>query len=177
MLRRQFTIAVAAIGIVALQTFGASAQEELKIGMVVPLTGAGFAAVGKQVVPAARLYMKHHGDTVAGRKIQLIVRDDAGVADNARRIAQVSHEQENDTVRLSDRVTRIADIAQRNRSGAEAVTATAHGQAAALAGLEGATKELRDVAGYLGDLAERITSATSISQRPAAASRNGVHSS
>lgn len=88
MLGRQLMIAVAAIGFVALRAFGASAQEELKIGMVMPLTGAGFAAVGKQVVPAARLYMKHHGDTVAGRKIQLIVRDDAGVADNARRIAQ-----------------------------------------------------------------------------------------
>jgi methyl-accepting chemotaxis protein len=109
--------------------------------------------------------------------LEVIVESTATSAHHARRIAQVSHEQENDTVRLSDRVTRIADIAQRNRSGAEAVTATAHGQAAALAGLEGATKELRDVAGYLGDLAERITSATSISQRPAAAGRNGVHSS
>jgi branched-chain amino acid transport system substrate-binding protein len=46
------------------------------------------AAVGKQVVAAARLYMQQHGTTVAGKKIELIVRDDAGVADNTKRIAQ-----------------------------------------------------------------------------------------
>ncbi len=109
--------------------------------------------------------------------LEVIVESTAASAQHARRIAQVSREQENDTVRLSDRVTRIADIALRNRSGAEAVTATAHDQAAALAGLEGATEELRGVAGYLGDLAERITSATSVSKRAAAADRNGSHSS
>ena len=32
--------------------------------------------------------MQQHGDTVAGRKIELIIRDDAGIADNARRIVQ-----------------------------------------------------------------------------------------
>ncbi len=66
----------------------AAAQEMLKIGMSIPLTGAGFNAVGKQVLAGARLYMQQHGDTVAGRKIELLVRDDAGVADNARRIVQ-----------------------------------------------------------------------------------------
>jgi branched-chain amino acid transport system substrate-binding protein len=32
--------------------------------------------------------VQEHGDTVAGRKIELIIRDDAGVADNARRLVQ-----------------------------------------------------------------------------------------
>ena len=37
---------------------------------------------------AIKLYVEQHGDTVAGRKIEIILRDDAGVADNARRIIQ-----------------------------------------------------------------------------------------
>ncbi len=67
---------------------GALAQETVKIGMSVPLTGAGFNAVGRQVVAGARLYVQQHGDQVAGKKIELIIRDDAGVADTARRIVQ-----------------------------------------------------------------------------------------
>ena len=35
-----------------------------------------------------KLYMQQHGDTVAGRKIELIIRDDGGVADTARRLIQ-----------------------------------------------------------------------------------------
>jgi hypothetical protein len=34
--------------------------------MSVPLTGAGFNAVGRQVVAGARLYVQQHGDQVAG---------------------------------------------------------------------------------------------------------------
>jgi branched-chain amino acid transport system substrate-binding protein len=52
------------------------------------MTGAGFNAVGREITAAVRLYMQQHGDTVAGRKIELIIRDDAGVADNARRLVQ-----------------------------------------------------------------------------------------
>jgi branched-chain amino acid transport system substrate-binding protein len=66
----------------------AVAQETVKIGMSVPLTGAGFNAVGRQVVAGARLYVQQHGDQVAGRKIELVIRDDAGVADTARRLVQ-----------------------------------------------------------------------------------------
>jgi len=60
----------------------------LKMGMSLPMTGAGFAAVGRQLKAAIALYMQQHGYTVAGRKIELTMRDDAGVADNARRIIQ-----------------------------------------------------------------------------------------
>ena len=59
-----------------------------KIGISMPMTGAGFAAVGRQLKAAIKLYMQQHGDTVAGRKIELTIRDDGGVADNARRIVQ-----------------------------------------------------------------------------------------
>jgi branched-chain amino acid transport system substrate-binding protein len=64
-----------------------AAQEVVKVGIVMPLTGV-LGPVGKQAVAGARLYVAQHGDMVAGRKIQLIVRDDASVPDNSKRITQ-----------------------------------------------------------------------------------------
>src|SRR5450755_3679138 len=64
-----------------------AAQDTVKIGLVMPLTGV-LGPVGKQAVAGARLYMAQHGDMVAGRKVQLIVRDDTSVPDVSKRIAQ-----------------------------------------------------------------------------------------
>ena len=64
-----------------------AAQDNIKIGLVMPLTGV-LNQVGRQAVAGARLYLDQHGDTVAGRKIELIVRDDGSIPDNAKRIAQ-----------------------------------------------------------------------------------------
>src|SRR5688500_1439640 len=58
-----------------------------KIGFILPMTGQS-ASTGRQIEAAAKLYMAQNGSTVAGRKIELIVKDDAGVADSTRRIAQ-----------------------------------------------------------------------------------------
>ncbi len=58
-----------------------------KIGFILPMTGQA-ASTGKQVEAAAKLWMAQNGATVAGRKVQLIVKDDAGVGDTARRMAQ-----------------------------------------------------------------------------------------
>ena len=58
----------------------ASAQAaDVKVGMVLPLSGP-FAAYGEQIERGARLYIAEHGDTVAGRKLVLITKDDTGVA-------------------------------------------------------------------------------------------------
>src|SRR5258708_38164934 len=65
----------------------ALAQETVKIGMILPMTGP-FASTGRQIEVNARLYMAQHGTTVAGKKVELIVKDDAGVADNTKRLAQ-----------------------------------------------------------------------------------------
>jgi branched-chain amino acid transport system substrate-binding protein len=59
----------------------------VKIGVVIPMTGA-FAAVGREVAAGAKLYIRQHSDTVAGQKIELIIRDDASVPDNGKRLAQ-----------------------------------------------------------------------------------------
>ncbi len=63
------------------------AQEVFKIGLILPMTGPS-ASTGKQIEAAARLYMAQNGDKVAGRQIQLIVKDDGGLPDATKRMAQ-----------------------------------------------------------------------------------------
>ncbi len=65
----------------------ASAQEKFKIGLILPMTGP-FASTGKQIEAAARLYMAQNGDTVGGKKVELIVKDDTSAPDVTKRIAQ-----------------------------------------------------------------------------------------
>lgn len=65
----------------------AVAQESLKIGLILPMTGP-FASTGRQIDAAVKLYMARHGDKVAGKKVEVILKDDGGVADQTRRIAQ-----------------------------------------------------------------------------------------
>lgn len=64
-----------------------AAEEPLRIGLIVPLTG-GQASTGKQLANAVKLYVSEHGDVVSGRKIDVIVRDDGAVPENTKRIAQ-----------------------------------------------------------------------------------------
>jgi branched-chain amino acid transport system substrate-binding protein len=80
------TIVVATGGLLT-APFAAAAQDTVKVGMVMPLTGA-LAGAGKQVVAGARFYMRQHGDTVAGKKLELIVRDDTTVFDVGKRLIQ-----------------------------------------------------------------------------------------
>jgi len=86
--RRRFLTTVAA-GMAAMSTTKfASAADPLKIGLILPLTGP-FASTGKQIEAACRLYIARNGDTVAGRKVELIVKDDTGLApETTKRIAQ-----------------------------------------------------------------------------------------
>jgi branched-chain amino acid transport system substrate-binding protein len=88
MLRRTVLKGIVATTASGLLARVAAAETPLKIGISMPLTGAGFNAVGRQLQAALKFYMQQHGDTVAGRQIQLIIRDDGGVADNARRLIQ-----------------------------------------------------------------------------------------
>jgi branched-chain amino acid transport system substrate-binding protein len=80
-------VEVLAVSAACLAAVPAAAQEPLKIGMVVEMSG-GFADFGMQMMNGAHAYMKVHGDTVAGRKVQLIVKDTTGVPDVAKRVAQ-----------------------------------------------------------------------------------------
>ena len=71
----------------AMATATARAQESVKIGLILPMTG-GQASTGKQIDNAIKLYMSQKGDTVAGKKIEVILKDDGAVPDNTKRAAQ-----------------------------------------------------------------------------------------
>src|ERR1700756_1218657 len=73
-------LSIAAVG-------SAGAQGTVKIGMVMPMTGP-LAAAGQQVLAGARLYIKQHGETVAGKRVELIVRDDASSGETGKRLIQ-----------------------------------------------------------------------------------------
>src|SRR5262249_34152820 len=64
-----------------------SLAQSVKVGMLLPMTGP-FTSTGKQLVAGARLYLQLKGDTVAGKTIELVVKDDTGNADLTKRLAQ-----------------------------------------------------------------------------------------
>ncbi|MHB1201194.1 MAG: ABC transporter substrate-binding protein [Polaromonas sp.] len=73
---------------VALGAYTAAAQEGVKIGVILPLSGP-FADYGEQIGNGIKLYMQQRGDTVAGKKISVVFRDDTGIAPELdKRLAQ-----------------------------------------------------------------------------------------
>jgi branched-chain amino acid transport system substrate-binding protein len=76
-----------AFAITAAPTSPSLADGTVKIGLIVPMTG-GQASTGRQIDNAVKLYMEQNGDTVAGKKIVVILKDDAAVPDNTKRLAQ-----------------------------------------------------------------------------------------
>jgi branched-chain amino acid transport system substrate-binding protein len=88
MLRRSFVSALSlGLGAAVLLSGTGFAQETLKIGLIEPMTGAS-ASTGRQQEAAVKLFLQQHGTTVAGRKIELIVKDDTAAPDMTKRIAQ-----------------------------------------------------------------------------------------
>jgi branched-chain amino acid transport system substrate-binding protein len=66
----------------------AHAQGVVKLGMVGEFSGP-FAQYGQQMLGGMKAYVKEHGDTVAGKKIEIVQRDTTGPApDVAKRLAQ-----------------------------------------------------------------------------------------
>jgi branched-chain amino acid transport system substrate-binding protein len=66
----------------------AEAQESVKIGMINEYSGQ-FADTGAQIDHGVQLYIKQHGATVAGKKIEIIPKDTGGIApDLAKRLSQ-----------------------------------------------------------------------------------------
>ena len=67
---------------------GAQAQQTVKVGVILPYSGQ-FADTGVQLDNGIKLYMQQHGDTVAGKKIEVIRKDVGGIAPEvAKRLAQ-----------------------------------------------------------------------------------------
>lgn len=70
-------------------TFGSARAQgaPFKVGLLTPLSGP-FTSTGRQMEAGARLYMALNGTTVAGRKVELVVKDDTGTPDVTKRLAQ-----------------------------------------------------------------------------------------
>ena len=86
-LRRYLLLSAAAVATGAFLAQPAAAQDTVKIGLIVPMTGQQ-ASTGKQIDAAVKLYQAQHGTTVAGKKVEIILKDDGAVPDNTKRIAQ-----------------------------------------------------------------------------------------
>ncbi|MDI1267493.1 MAG: ABC transporter substrate-binding protein [Polaromonas sp.] len=77
-----------ALAVATLAAGSAVAQTNtFKVGLILPMTGP-FASTGRQIEAAAKLYMAQNGDNVAGKKIELIIKDDTGTPDVTKRLAQ-----------------------------------------------------------------------------------------
>ena len=106
--RRRVLQATAIAATLCVLPGAAFAADPLKIGLILPLTGP-FASTGKQIEAAVRLYIAKNGDTVAGRKVELIVKDDTGLApETTKRIAQEMVVQEKISVLAGFGLTPLA---------------------------------------------------------------------
>jgi branched-chain amino acid transport system substrate-binding protein len=65
----------------------ARAEDTYKVGVILPMTGP-FQSNGWQANAAVQLFLKQRGSAVAGKKIEILLKDDGGVTDAAKRIAQ-----------------------------------------------------------------------------------------
>ncbi len=74
---------------VTLASAGVSFAQDntFKVGLILPMTGP-FASTGKQIDAAVKLYLAQNGDTAGGKKIQVILKDDASTPDTTKRLAQ-----------------------------------------------------------------------------------------
>src|SRR3984885_12671908 len=86
-MKRILLAGAALLGLALLPVTG-QAEDTIKIGVISSYSGQ-FADTGAQIDNGIKLYVKQHGDTVAGKKIELIRKDTGGIApDIAKRLAQ-----------------------------------------------------------------------------------------
>jgi branched-chain amino acid transport system substrate-binding protein len=85
---KRIVLACAALLAAGLTPATGQAQGTVKIGMIAAFSGQ-FADTAAQIDNGIKLYMKQHGDTVAGKKIEIIRKDSGGPnPDVAKRLAQ-----------------------------------------------------------------------------------------
>jgi branched-chain amino acid transport system substrate-binding protein len=77
------------LAVAAIATTSAHAQDTVKIGVIAAFTGQ-FADTAAQIDQGIKLYVKRNGDTVAGKKIEIITRDSGGP--DAAKAAQLAQE-------------------------------------------------------------------------------------
>jgi branched-chain amino acid transport system substrate-binding protein len=87
MLRRHLLTTAAATFVVGLAGTGAFAADTIKIGFILPMTGPQ-QSTGREIAGAIKLFQQQNGDTVAGKKVEVVIKDDAAVPDTSKRLAQ-----------------------------------------------------------------------------------------
>lgn len=97
--RHALQLAVATLTSTALSAFAAADTGPIKIGLILPMTGQS-ASTGRQIDAAVKLWMAQNGNKIAGRTVEVILKDDGAVPDATKRIAQ--------EMIVNDKVTVIA---------------------------------------------------------------------
>ena len=87
MQKRHFIQTATALALTVAMGSALAQANTFKVGLILPMTGP-FASTGKQIDAAVRLYIAQNGDTVAGKKVQVILKDDTGAPDVTKRLAQ-----------------------------------------------------------------------------------------
>src|SRR5271170_2444121 len=83
----RFSLLAAALGAILTAAPARADDNTVTVGLILPMTGPQ-ASTGRQERAGAELYIQQHGDTVAGKKIALVVKDDASAADVTKRLAE-----------------------------------------------------------------------------------------
>ena len=89
MTKRNFLRALAAASMAAGLSVPALAADTgpIKIGLILPMTGQQ-ATTGRQINAAVQLYLAQNGSTINGRKVEVVLKDDAAEPNTTRRLAQ-----------------------------------------------------------------------------------------
>jgi len=87
MMRRNHLLTLATLSLGVLSGGVVRAEDSVKIGVILPMTGPS-ASTGRQIDAAIKLWMAQSGGKAGGKKVEVIIKDDAGVADTTRRLAQ-----------------------------------------------------------------------------------------
>ncbi len=84
---RRHHLAMLAAAVLAGTAGTAAAQETVKIGVILPMTGQQ-ASTGRQIDAAIKLWVARNGNKVAGKTVEILVKDDQSIPDQTRRLAQ-----------------------------------------------------------------------------------------
>jgi branched-chain amino acid transport system substrate-binding protein len=76
-----------ASGLCAAMPSFAADDGPIKIGLILPMTGQS-ASTGRQIEAAVKLWVAQNGNKIAGRTVEVILKDDGAVPDTTRRLAQ-----------------------------------------------------------------------------------------
>ena len=83
--RRHTLLACAAM--LTMASLAQAQSDTVKIGVILPMTGQQ-ASTGRQIDAAIKLWVAQNGKKVAGKTVEVIIKDDGSVPDQTRRLAQ-----------------------------------------------------------------------------------------